>query len=59
MKEPAEKPHSDNNTEMRILQLLSENEQLEAKAEHYKALLARAMRVIEKMKEKDRCVAFS
>ena len=59
MKESVEKPRPDSDTETRILQLLSENEQLEAKAEHYKALLERAMRVIEKMKEKDRCVAFS
>jgi len=59
MREPVKKPRSDSDSETRILQLLSENEQLEAKAEHYKALLARAMRVIEKMKEKDRCVAFS
>ena len=43
----------------KMFQLISENEQLHAKAEHYKALLERAMRVIEKMKAKDRCVAFS
>ena len=59
MKKPAEKPRSESDTETQMLQLLSENEQLQAKAEHYKALLERAMRVIEKMKEKDRCVTFT
>ena len=58
MKKPEEVPPCPvDETETRILQLLSENEQLHARAEHYKALLVRAMRVIAKAKEKDRCVA--
>ena len=40
-------------TETRILQLLSENEQLQTKAEHYEASLARAIWGFEKMEEKN------
>jgi len=39
----------DNELETKVLQLLMENDQLQARAEQYKVLLDRAMRVIEQM----------
>jgi DNA polymerase-3 subunit beta len=50
-----ESPCSDNELETKVFQLLQENDQLQAKVEHYQALLDRAMRVIGKMKA-DQCV---
>jgi hypothetical protein len=50
-----ESPYSDNELETKVFQLLQENDQLQAKVEHYQALLDRAMRVIGKMKA-DQCV---
>jgi DNA polymerase-3 subunit beta len=50
MKKRDKSPCPDNDLETKVFQLLQENDQLQAKAEHYKALLERAMRVIEKMK---------
>jgi len=47
----------DNDLETKVFQLSQENDQLQAKAEHYKVLLDRAMRVIEKMQHEQRvCV---
>ena len=43
---------ADTDMETRLLQLMSANEQLQAKAAHYKILLERAMRVIAKMKQR-------
>jgi len=60
MKKPVEKSSdTDSNREMetKLLSLMSENDQLQAKVEHYKALLERSMRVIEKMKRDQRCIA--
>jgi hypothetical protein len=50
-----EAPRSDNELETKVFQFLQENDQLQAKVEHYKALLDRAMRVIEKLKA-EQCV---
>ena len=60
MKKPVEKSSdSDSNREMetKLLSLMSENDQLQAKVEHYKALLERSMRGIEKIKRDQRCIA--
>jgi len=55
MNEPPAIP--DNDLETKVFQLLQENDQLQAKAEHYKVLLDRAMRVIAKMQHEQRvCV---
>jgi hypothetical protein len=55
MENMGDSPHSDNELETKVFQLLQENDQLQAKVEHYQALLDRAMRVIGKMKA-DQCV---
>ena len=47
----------DTDLQTRFFQLLSENEQLQAKAVHYKTLLDRAMRVIEKLQHEQRVSA--
>jgi len=51
--EPDEAPRPDDDTDWqtRFFQLQTENDQLQAKAEHYKVLLERAMCVIAKMKK--------
>jgi len=51
--EPDEVPRPDDDTDWqtRFFQLQTENDQLQAKAEHYKVLLERAMCVIAKMKK--------
>jgi hypothetical protein len=59
MKKIEESPCPDDFTDLqtRFFQLQMENDQLHAKAEHYKVLLERAMRVIERMKNDQRvCV---
>jgi len=57
MKPVVEAPIPDNDMETKVFQLLHENDQLQAKAEHYKTLLDRAMRLIERMKSEQRtCV---
>jgi hypothetical protein len=59
MKEVYESPCSDADTDLetKMLRLVSENDCLHAKAEQYKMLLDRAMRVIERMKNERRvCV---
>ena len=59
MSEMDEPLDSDDDTDLqtRFFQLLSENEQLQAKAVHYKTLLDRAMRVIEKLQHEQRVSA--
>ena len=60
MDESIEKPgdsDSDREMETKLLSLMSENDQLQAKVEHYKSLLERSMLVIEKMKRDQRCIA--
>jgi len=63
MEEPMKKtdalPHPDDDTDLqtRFFQLQMENDQLQAKVEHYKILLDRAMRVVEKMKNDQRVCA--
>jgi hypothetical protein len=56
MKEMDESPYPDDDTDLqtRFFQLQMENDQLQAKTEHYRVLLDRAMRVIEKMKNDQR-----
>ena len=57
MKNVDEAPVPDNELETKVFQLLQENDQLHAKAEQYKVLLDRAMRVIESMRNDQRiCV---
>jgi len=57
MKNMEESPVTDNDLETKVFRLLQENDQLQAKAEHYKVLLDRAMRVIERMQNTQRvCV---
>ena len=59
MKETDECPRPDDDTDLqtRFFQLQMENDQLQAKVEHYKHLLDRAMRAIEKLKSDQRvCV---
>jgi hypothetical protein len=63
MEEPMKKmdecpcPDDDTDLQTRFFQLQMENDQLHARAEHYKTLLDRAMRVIAKMKDDQRvCV---
>ena len=59
MKETVEFTRSDDDTDLhtRFFQLQMESDQLHAKVEHYKRLLDRAMRLIEKMKNDQRvCV---
>ena len=59
MKKVVETPCTDDDTDLqtRFFQLQMENDQLQAKVEHYKTLLDRVMRVIEKMKNDQRvCV---
>jgi len=57
MKKVDEAPIPDNDMEMEVFQLLQENDQLQAKVEHYRILLDRAMRAIERMKNEQRvCV---
>jgi hypothetical protein len=59
MKKMDESPRPDDDTDLqtRFFQLQMENDQLQAKVEHYKTLLDRAMRVVEKMKNDQRvCV---
>ena len=59
MKDTDEFPCPDDDTDLqtRFFQLQMENDQLQAKVEHYKTLLNRAMRVIERMKSEQRvCV---
>ena len=51
------RPGEDTDLQTRFFQLQMENDQLQAKVEHYKTLLDRAMRAIEKMKNDQRiCV---
>jgi hypothetical protein len=50
-------PDDDTDLQKRFFQLQMKNDQLQAKAEHYRTLLDRAMRVIAKMKAEQRvCV---
>ena len=55
MKQTDKSPCPDNDMETKVCQLLQENDQLRAKTEHYKALLERAMRLLEKTKA-DQCL---